>query len=108
MIQKKLLPVFINILLLLFFAFNAFAQKNPNPSSLIIPLSKIAYGFATPPDSLQLSVYWYWISDNISKEGVIKDLHAMKKVGINRAFIGNIGLDETPYGKVKILSDAWW
>jgi len=34
----------------------------------------------------------------------------MKKVGINRAFIGNIGLaaNETPYGKVKIFSKEWW
>ncbi len=65
-------------------------------------------GFVTPADSMQTSVYWYWISDNISKEGVIKDLHAMKQAGINRAFIGNIGLDDVPYGKVKMLSDEWW
>ncbi len=65
-------------------------------------------GFVTPPDSIQTSVYWYWISDNISKEGVINDLHSMKKAGINRAFIGNIGLDNLPYGKVKMLSEEWW
>lgn len=69
---------------------------------------KLQSGFITPPDSIQTSVYWYWISDNISKEGVINDLHSMKKVGINRAFIGNIGLDNVPYGKVKMLSDEWW
>ncbi|MBC7536835.1 MAG: glycoside hydrolase family 2, partial [Ferruginibacter sp.] len=65
-------------------------------------------GFINPPDSIQTSVYWYWISDNISKEGVIKDLHSMKAAGINRAFIGNIGLSDVPYGKVKMLSDPWW
>jgi hypothetical protein len=65
-------------------------------------------GFITVPNSVQTSVYWYWISGNISKEGVIRDLEAMKKVGINRAFIGNIGMDEVPYGKVKMLSDEWW
>ena len=65
-------------------------------------------GFITPPDSIQTSVYWYWISDNISKEGVVKDLQSMKKAGINRAFIGNIGLDDIPYGKVKMLSEEWW
>ncbi len=32
----------------------------------------------------------------------------MKKVGINRAFIGNIGLDEHPAGKVKMFTDEWW
>ncbi|MDP4240967.1 MAG: glycosyl hydrolase, partial [Bacteroidota bacterium] len=65
-------------------------------------------GFINPPDSIQTSVYWYWLSDNISKEGVIKDLYAMKKAGINRAFIGNIGLTDIPYGKVKMFSDEWW
>ena len=65
-------------------------------------------GFVTPPDSMQTSVYWYWISDNISKEGVINDLRAMKQAGINRAFIGNIGLSDIPYGKVKMLSEEWW
>ena len=65
-------------------------------------------GFVTPPDSIQTSVYWYWISDNISKEGVIRDLQSMKAAGINRAFIGNIGLADIPYGKVKMLSEEWW
>lgn len=62
-------------------------------------------GFVTPPDSIQTSVYWYWISGNISKEGVQKDLEAMKAVGINRAFIGNIGLEAS---QVKLFSDEWW
>ncbi|MFY9173587.1 glycosyl hydrolase [Petrimonas mucosa] len=65
-------------------------------------------GFVTPPSSIQTSVYWYWISDNISKEGAVRDLHAMKKAGINRAFIGNIGIEDLPYGKVKMFSDEWW
>ena len=64
--------------------------------------------FISPPESIQTSVYWYWISDNISKEGVVRDLESMKAVGINRAFIGNIGLDDVPYGNVKMLSDEWW
>ncbi|MDO7745034.1 MAG: glycoside hydrolase family 2, partial [Pedobacter sp.] len=70
--------------------------------------SRLENGFLIPPDSIQTSVYWYWMSDNISREGVVKDLHAMKKIGINRAFIGNIGYPATPYGKVKIFSDEWW
>jgi hypothetical protein len=32
----------------------------------------------------------------------------MKRVGINRAFIGNIGGQNVPYGKVKIFTDEWW
>jgi len=71
-------------------------------------LSPLETGFLTPPDTIQTSVYWYWMSDNISKEGVIKDLQAMKSVGINRAFIGNIGYNSTAYGKVRLFSDEWW
>jgi len=73
-----------------------------------VPDKKMESGFITPPDSILTSVYWYWISDNITKEGVVKDLHAMKQAGINRAFIGNIGLADIPYGKVKMLSEEWW
>ena len=67
-------------------------------------------GFKTPPDSVKPSVYWYWMSDNISEQGVKKDIEAMAKVGIGRAFIGNIGYpkEEVPYGKVKLFSDEWW
>ena len=67
-------------------------------------------GFAVVPDSVQTSAYWHWISGNISKAGVIADLEAMKKAGINRAFIANIGLppNEAPTGDVKIFSDEWW
>ncbi|WP_298649146.1 glycosyl hydrolase [uncultured Proteiniphilum sp.] len=65
-------------------------------------------GFVTPPESIQTSVYWYWISDHISREGAVKDLHAMKEAGINRAFIGNIGISDLPYGNTKIFSDEWW
>ena len=71
-------------------------------------LNAIEKGFYSIPDSIQTSVYWYWMSDNISKEGVVKDLQAMKRVGINRAFIGNIDYKGTPYGSVKIFSDQWW
>lgn len=68
----------------------------------------IEMGFINPPDTIQTSVYWYWISDNISKDAAVRDLHAMKNAGINRAFIGNIGIEDLPYGDVKILSDDWW
>jgi len=91
--------------LLLTLTFIFFSCKNKVTQADFAALEE---GFKTPPDSIQTSVYWYWISGNISKEGVVKDLEAMKAVGINRAFIGNIGLDDVPYGKVKMFSDEWW
>ncbi len=91
------------MLALLPFLFLTFCSETNKNSDEILEKN-----FVNPPDSIQTSVYWYWISDNISKKGVEKDLEAMKKVGINRAFIGNIGVNETPKGKVKLLSDEWW
>ncbi|MDR1602711.1 MAG: glycoside hydrolase family 2, partial [Tannerella sp.] len=69
---------------------------------------RLAEDFASPPETMTTGVYWYWINDNISKEGVIKDLYAMKEAGINSVFIGNIGDQPTSYGKVKLFSDEWW
>ena len=70
--------------------------------------NKLEQGFATPPDSINLWCYNYWISDNVSKEGITRDLEAMKKFGIGAALIGNIGQPDIPYGKVKILTEPWW
>jgi len=72
------------------------------------PVEKAKQSFVQIPDSVQTSVYWYWISDHLSKEGVVEDLKSMKKVGINRAFIGNIFVPGLSAGSVKIFSDEWW
>ncbi|MDR1814958.1 MAG: hypothetical protein LBR18_08965, partial [Tannerella sp.] len=64
--------------------------------------------FRTPPPTMTTGVYWYWMADNISKDGVIKDLQAMKKAGVNSVFIGNIGGSGVQPGKVKIFTDEWW
>ena len=70
---------------------------------------ELARDFATPPETVQTGIYWYWISGNISEEGVVRDLHAMKRAGINRAFIGNIGQDGLYTERnVLIMSDEWW
>ena len=71
------------------------------------PWKGLEKGFRTPPDSVQVAVYWYWLDNYISKEGVVKDLEAMKRVGINRAFIGNQSEGDAD-GPVPLFSDAWW
>ena len=72
------------------------------------PWPALREGFETPPDSIRLAVYWYWLDDNISKEGVVKDLEAMKSVGITRAFIGNQSTDDESEMRVRLFSDEWW
>lgn len=73
-----------------------------------IDIKDISEAFQDIPDSIKTAVYWYWLSNNISKEGVIKDLHSMKKVGINRAFLGSMGINDIPYGDVAFMSPEWW
>lgn len=65
-------------------------------------------GFTRPPEATKPWCYWYWISDNISKEGITRDLEAMARVGIGEAFIGNIFLEDVPPGAIKVLSPEWW
>ena len=70
--------------------------------------SPLEQGFRQPPDSTRPWCYWYWISDNISKEGITRDLEAMARVGIGEALIGNVFFEDTAPGDVKVLSEQWW
>lgn len=80
----------------------------PLPAAESQGSDSLAQGFRSPPVATKPWCYWYWISDNISKEGISRDLESMARVGIGEAFIGNIFLDDIPAGKVKVLSDQWW
>ncbi len=64
--------------------------------------------FLTPPDSTKPYMYWYWINNNASAEGITKDLEAMRAVGIGEVFIGHVVSAGLPEGKVPILSPRWW
>lgn len=55
-----------------------------------------------------IAVYWYWLNDHLSPEGVEKDLEAMKAAGINRAFIGFIQIEGLEQGSSPLFSDSWW
>ncbi len=77
----------------------------------------IRSGFITPPDSVRITTFYYWLNNHISKEGVVKDLYAMKEAGITRVFIGTNIRNRTDwsrdttgkwFGKVKVFSDEWW
>jgi len=65
-------------------------------------------GFRNPPDSTKPGTYWYWFNEHVSKEGITKDLEAMKSIGIGEAFIGNIYETWTlPHGEMRTLSPEW-
>ncbi len=70
--------------------------------------SALERGFRAPPEATKPWCYWYWISDNISKAGLTRDLEAMARAGIGEAFIGNVDVNEKSRGPVKVLSEEWW
>ncbi len=68
---------------------------------------QIQEGFITPADTNRPWCYYYWIGDDISKEGITRDLEAMKEFGLGAVLIGNINPDEVD-GPVPLFSDNWW
>lgn len=64
--------------------------------------------FANPPASARPHVYWYWVSNNISREGIRKDLEAMAQIGIGGVSIAQIGYKDSPVGDVTLFSEKWW
>ncbi|MDR0871775.1 MAG: hypothetical protein LBN39_13395 [Planctomycetaceae bacterium] len=65
-------------------------------------------GFVSPPESVKTGVYYYWVNDHLSAEGVDADLRAMKKAGINRVFIGSNIVSGDEFGKTKVFSKEWY
>ena len=51
---------------------------------------RLAEGFIRPDASTRPWVYWYWIDEHISRDGITRDLEAMARVGIGEALIGHV------------------
>ncbi|WP_032096199.1 MULTISPECIES: glycosyl hydrolase [unclassified Alteromonas] len=84
---------------------------SPMPESFYhASAAELKVNFKNPPHAVKPWVYWYWINDHISKEGVENDLKKMQKQGISTALIGIIHLNPSigGFGKVNPFSDEWW
>lgn len=80
-------------------------------------LDKLAENFESPPMEYRSYVWWHWMGSNFSKEGISKDLEAMKEAGIAGATIINLtsGVQEshvpiknTPWPEQTYRSKAYW
>ena len=62
--------------------------------------------FVSPPDSARPGVYWYFMDGNLSREGMTRDLEAMKTAGLGHVLFleVNVGVKRGP---VNFLSDEW-
>ena len=73
--------------------------------------------FATPPPAAKPMVWWHWMGENITKEGITKDLEAMQAAGIGGATIFNLTssvqgyaqpFKNTPWPENNFRGPAWW
>lgn len=77
-------------------------EKPTNPTR-----GEMVRDFTNPFGKVRTGVYWYWMAGNVTSEGVRKDLEAMKRAGIDRAYIGDIGGGGNKPGPVKTFSPEW-
>ena len=87
------------LLIILCFCFSNCAEKKKDRQLLILEA-----GFQNPPNQAKARTWWHWISGNVSKSGITKDLEAMKAVDIQEAQLFNVHLG-FPQGPVKYLSE---
>jgi hypothetical protein len=80
-------------------------------------LASLAKQFNDPPMEYRPCVWWHWLGSNIRKEGITKDLEAMKEAGIGGAAIFNIAssvqashvpIDNNPWPRQTYRSEAYW
>jgi hypothetical protein len=66
----------------------------------------LAAEFVQPPMSSGPRTWWHWLSNNISKEGITKDLEAMKEMGVKGTQV--FGMPQGhPFGDVDYLTPEW-
>lgn len=63
-------------------------------------------GFRNPPDWARPWVYWFWLNGNITREGITRDLEAMRRVGIGGVLIMEVD-QGVPAGSVAFASSQW-
>ena len=72
--------------------------------------------FLTPPDSIRVGCYYYWVNEHVDPKGVKADLQWMKDNGITLAFLATDIRNRTrwekpwegeTFGKNKFQSKLW-
>lgn len=73
--------------------------------------------FLTPPDSIKVGCYYYWVNEIVDPKGVRADLQWMKDNGITLAFLATDIRNRTSwedpwegetFGDNKFQSPLWW
>jgi hypothetical protein len=63
-------------------------QQLPAQQAAAKPLAgELEKNFVNPPDSVKPSCYWWWLANNVDKEGITRDLDEFKAKGMGGATI---------------------
>lgn len=63
-------------------------------------------GFTVPPADVRPQTFWFWMNGNVSRDGITRDLEAMKRVGMGGAMIFDGGT-YLPAGPADYLGQEW-
>ena len=63
-------------------------------------------GFRHPPAAAKPHTWWHWCNDNVTREGITKDLTELAQAGVGGAQIFNVA-PGGPVGNVKYGSPEW-
>lgn len=77
--------------------------------------------FKTPPPAARPYAWWYWVGGNVSREGIVRDLKAMREAGVGGVTILPVGSHgreiKTPGERIlanqfnrslRYRNDEWW
>ena len=79
---------------------NAIAAESATPED------QLKNDFQKPPAEARPWVYWFWINDNLTREGITADLESMARVGIGGVLIFEVDLN-TPKGNADFAGPVW-
>ena len=67
---------------------------------------ELADAFRSPPDEAKPLTWWHWLNGTITREGITRDLEAMKRAGLGGCYMFNCGVG-MPEGGVKFMQPEW-
>ena len=77
--------------------------------SMAFSTKHLEQGFVTPPDSVRMWTWWFWLSDRVDKKSITADLEALKAQGIGGVTVYSLsgpGVDTKLRGP-DYMSPAW-
>ena len=116
MVMSKPFCKGIFVLACIFIAISASAQ----PRKTALGQQKLAdpeYVFNNPPEDAKPGVLWMWMGTNVSRQGITKDLEALKEEGFSSATMSNLAdatipwstvIQKSPTPEIVGWTEPWW